>query len=32
VIDAEGSVARAMLGFSPDGHADELLEALPVGS
>jgi peroxiredoxin Q/BCP len=32
VIDAEGSVARAMLGVSPEGHADEVLEALPVGS
>jgi peroxiredoxin Q/BCP len=32
VIDAEGKVAKAMLGVSPDGHADEVLEALPVGS
>ena len=32
VIDAEGNVARAMYGVSPDGHADEVLEALPAGS
>jgi peroxiredoxin Q/BCP len=32
VIDAEGKVARAMLGVSPDGHADVVLEALPAGS
>jgi thioredoxin-dependent peroxiredoxin len=32
VIDAEGNVARAMLGVSPDGHADVVLEALPAGS
>ena len=32
VIDAEGNVARAMYGVSPDGHADQVLEALPVGS
>jgi peroxiredoxin Q/BCP len=31
VIDAEGNVAKAMLGVSPDGHADVVLEALPVG-
>ena len=29
VIDAEGRVARAMLGVSPEGHAAEVLEALP---
>jgi thioredoxin-dependent peroxiredoxin len=32
VIDAEGNVARAMYGVSPDGHADQVLEALPAGS
>jgi thioredoxin-dependent peroxiredoxin len=32
VIDAEGNVAKAMLGVSPDGHADQVLEALPAGS
>ena len=32
VIDAEGNVAQAMYGVSPDGHADQVLEALPVGS
>lgn len=32
VIDAEGNVARAMYGVSPDGHTDQVLEALPVGS
>ena len=32
VIDAEGNVASAMYGVSPDGHADQVLEALPVGS
>ena len=32
VIDAEGNVAKAMLGVSVDGHADVVLEALPVGS
>jgi thioredoxin-dependent peroxiredoxin len=32
VIDAEGNVARAMLGVSPVGHADEVLEALPGGA
>jgi len=32
VIDAEGNVARAMLGVNPDGHADKVLEALPAGS
>ena len=32
VIDAEGNVARAMYGVSPDGHADAVLEALPAGS
>jgi peroxiredoxin Q/BCP len=31
VIDAEGNVAKAMLGVRPDGHADVVLEALPVG-
>jgi thioredoxin-dependent peroxiredoxin len=31
VIDAEGNIARAMLGVSPDGHADDVLEALPAG-
>jgi peroxiredoxin len=30
VIDAEGNVAKAMLGVSPDGHADLVLEALPA--
>jgi thioredoxin-dependent peroxiredoxin len=29
VIDAEGNVAEAMLGVSPDGHADRVLAALP---
>jgi thioredoxin-dependent peroxiredoxin len=29
VIDVEGRVARAMLGVSPEGHAAEVLEALP---
>jgi peroxiredoxin Q/BCP len=29
VIDADGNVARAMLGVSPEGHADEVLAALP---
>ncbi len=29
VIDPEGRVARAMLGVKPDGHAREVLEALP---
>lgn len=29
VIDAEGNVARAMYGVKPEGHADEVLEALP---
>jgi thioredoxin-dependent peroxiredoxin len=29
VIDGEGSVAKAMLGVSPDGHADKVLAALP---
>lgn len=32
VIDAEGNVAKAMLGVSPEGHADDVLAALPVGS
>ena len=32
VIDAEGTVARAMYGVSPDGHTDQVLEALPAGS
>ena len=31
VIDAEGNVARAMYGVSPEGHADVVLEALPAG-
>jgi thioredoxin-dependent peroxiredoxin len=31
VIDAEGNIAKAMLGVRPDGHADDVLEALPVG-
>jgi thioredoxin-dependent peroxiredoxin len=29
VIDADGKVARAMYGVKPEGHADEVLEALP---
>jgi peroxiredoxin Q/BCP len=29
VIDADGAVATAMLGVSPDGHADKVLAALP---
>jgi peroxiredoxin len=29
VIDGNGSVARAMYGVKPEGHADEVLEALP---
>ena len=29
VINAEGNVARAMYGVKPEGHADEVLEALP---
>ncbi len=29
VIDAEGNVTSAMLGVSPDGHADKVLTALP---
>lgn len=29
LIDADGNVARAMLGVSPEGHADEVLAALP---
>jgi thioredoxin-dependent peroxiredoxin len=29
VIDANGNVARAMYGVKPEGHADEVLEALP---
>jgi peroxiredoxin Q/BCP len=29
VIDGEGKVAKAMLGVSPDGHADKVLAALP---
>jgi peroxiredoxin Q/BCP len=28
VIDADGNVAEAMLGVSPDGHADKVLAAL----
>jgi peroxiredoxin Q/BCP len=30
VIDGEGNVARAMLGIKPAGHAEEVLNALPV--
>jgi peroxiredoxin Q/BCP len=29
VIDADGNVARAMYGVKPEGHADDVLEALP---
>jgi thioredoxin-dependent peroxiredoxin len=29
VIDADGNVAKAMRGVSPDGHADKVLAALP---
>ena len=29
VIDADGNVARAMYGVKPDGHAHEVLDALP---
>ena len=29
VIGADGNVARAMYGVKPDGHAEEVLEALP---
>ena len=29
VIDAEGNVARALYGVKPEGHANEVLEALP---
>jgi peroxiredoxin Q/BCP len=29
VIDADGTVARAMYGVSPEGHADAVLAALP---
>jgi peroxiredoxin Q/BCP len=29
VIDADGNVARAMVGIKPAGHAEEVLEALP---
>jgi peroxiredoxin Q/BCP len=29
VIDADGDVAKAMLGVRPDGHADLVLDALP---
>jgi peroxiredoxin Q/BCP len=29
VIDAEGNVAKAMLGVKPDDHADRVLAALP---
>ncbi len=29
VIDDEGNVARAMYGVKPEGHADQVLEALP---
>jgi peroxiredoxin Q/BCP len=31
VIDAEGNVAKAMLGVNADGHAGVVLEALPAG-
>jgi peroxiredoxin Q/BCP len=30
VIDPDGNVAKAMLGVSPDGHAEVVLDALPV--
>jgi peroxiredoxin Q/BCP len=29
VIDADGKVARAMLGIKPAGHAEDVLDALP---
>ena len=29
VIDADGNVARAMMGIKPAGHAEEVIEALP---
>jgi peroxiredoxin Q/BCP len=29
IIDAEGNVARAMLGIKPAGHAEQVLDALP---
>jgi peroxiredoxin len=29
VIDAEVNVARALYGVKPEGHADQVLEALP---
>ena len=29
IIDGEGKVARAMYGVKPEGHADQVLEALP---
>ena len=29
VIDADGTVAKAMYGVKPDGHADTVLAALP---
>jgi thioredoxin-dependent peroxiredoxin len=29
VIDADGNVARAMVGIKPAGHAEDVLEALP---
>ena len=29
VVDADGNVAKAMLGVSPEGHAAEVIEALP---
>jgi thioredoxin-dependent peroxiredoxin len=29
VIDADGNVAKAMLGVSPEGHAEKVLSALP---
>src|SRR3712207_14765 len=30
VIDADGTVARALYGVKPDGHADRVLDALPA--
>ena len=30
VIDADGNVARAMLGIKPAGHAQDVLDALPA--
>jgi peroxiredoxin len=29
IIDADGKVARAMLGIKPAGHASEVLNSLP---